>query len=710
MLAAGGLQAAAAAADWRAPDAGWRLRLSGAAADAHLLTVDLPLTCRGRGVSAWTLDGSELMASPILDAERLVGVECLVTAGVGSEADRPSLELYLSPDDRSPRPCAAEQRLPVRVTHRLMPLVTRPLTMPEMARLTALMPAPRTAADIASFGGDGPWRRWPRPQARHYGIWHFSCRVRRAETETLRAGPGPAPWFLFVDGRPHSDWRGEHRSRPDGGAAVGPGLARVDLFAIQGPREQIPVLLRGSGPNGAGEEFAGADLFSGRGPASVLIDEAGSDREIGVRVHGLQRYIVAANGTEILSFLATALGRTLAAATGGARLRIGAGPDLLLGERPYAATTRMLPELTLTGAGEEAQSLTLPARPVWCVPTLIDPYLSLAEFPVLTAAAGSLRFAVGTMVAPALTEALAGQVYLSWRQRTGTGTTVSRGRKPLVSASSVQECSLPLAADAAVLDLTLSCMEQPLVEPVTVRLLRPGHDLRGLQARGRRLFAGADPAVLLTGPLARLAALPRTGVAAKPASRICFADDFVAVGSGPGADLLPEEWFREHADLDVTRVSVAAGLAPGAARELWKFSTLPQVLESGAGTVVWCVGARELQAGVKPGRLCRHLLFLAQATHALGAEPVLVTLPPVAGVAADTVRAAALLTKELGLRLGVAVIDLYSRTRNTGLGNAASTAAFPAAAGNRRREWLYRALAAGLSRNRVLSGALPDVP
>jgi len=69
------------------------------------------------------------------------------------------------------------------------------------------------------------------------------------------------------------------------------------------------------------------------------------------------------------------------------------------------------------------------------------------------------------------------------------------------------------------------------------------------------------------------------------------------------------------------------------------------------------------QGGLPAEDLCLHLLFLAQATQAAGAVPVLMTLPPVPGIPRSDLRKAALLTMELAYSLGLPVIDAYSAAK-----------------------------------------------
>jgi hypothetical protein len=61
-------------------------------------------------------------------------------------------------------------------------------------------------------------------------------------------------------------------------------------------------------------------------------------------------------------------------------------------------------------------------------------------------------------------------------------------------------------------------------------------------------------------------------------------------------------------------------------------------------------------------------LFLAQATLARGALPVLVNVPPLPDISQETSRAAALEVKRIGHSLGVPVVDLYSRSLANGQG------------------------------------------
>ena len=92
-------------------------------------------------------------------------------------------------------------------------------------------------------------------------------------------------------------------------------------------------------------------------------------------------------------------------------------------------------------------------------------------------------------------------------------------------------------------------------------------------------------------------------------------------------------------------------------------SALPQLIASRPDFALLSVGAAPLRAGQTPAEWCQTLLFLAQACQAAGIDPILVALPELPGLPSGIGRNAALLTKELGLSLGVAVADLYSHQR-----------------------------------------------
>ena len=72
------------------------------------------------------------------------------------------------------------------------------------------------------------------------------------------------------------------------------------------------------------------------------------------------------------------------------------------------------------------------------------------------------------------------------------------------------------------------------------------------------------------------------------------------------------------------------------------------------------LGVLELQSGVSPEKWCRTLLFMSQVCLSANIQPILLTWPPQPGLGSSLARRSALFNKELGLVLGIPVIDLYS--------------------------------------------------
>ena len=155
----------------------------------------------------------------------------------------------------------------------------------------------------------------------------------------------------------------------------------------------------------------------------------------------------------------------------------------------------------------------------------------------------------------------------------------------------------------------------------------------------------------------------------------------------------------------------------GAAQEWRKFSCLGPALAEDAQVVLWAVGVNELRAGLRAEDICLHLLFLAQAAHAAGALPVLMTLPPIPGLPAAELRRTALLTKELAYKLGTPVVDAYSAAKIKGTSSGCFDGFFLGrnnivslvAPNDTGRKWLCQ-LVAGRLRTVLRSAECPRTP
>jgi hypothetical protein len=99
---------------------------------------------------------------------------------------------------------------------------------------------------------------------------------------------------------------------------------------------------------------------------------------------------------------------------------------------------------------------------------------------------------------------------------------------------------------------------------------------------------------------------------------------------------------------------------PGTEPELQSIAAFAKLLNMRPEMAVLNLGEQELKDGRTPLTWCRQLLFYAQTCLAAGIEPVLLAYPEIPGIEPAVSRQTALLIKELGLILGVPVVDLYS--------------------------------------------------
>ena len=712
---------------WRVSRADSRIRVSPAVERPHLLRVDLPQSCRDGvgGVCAYLPDGQMIPASPILQQADVVAVEILVpklesdnlpTEGGGPDAPM-HIEVYLLPDtDDVPLPCAPATRLPVSLERTVRPLTTRPFTPGEMRNLVAIA-APRAAeTEVAAFGPTVPESDWNAPPEKNAAILHWATEILLQQESEVRLGTDQAhvAWFLYLDCELLADWRGAAKQGEDAWLSawqrLRAGLHRLDLFAVQRVGEPIPTVLH-QPSSGQPASLPASLLLPVRRPASLLLESRDGVLQAGLRVDGIRRYTAADTDTEILCFEATPIsthffGRRLVSYSIRCNQDEDADPS-----PPWSLAVPgvYLPALELALSDElgYAARLVRPGHLVFPAPVILRFRLRIGGVPAVLSHDALLPIDVRLELPPKTPTRLLGDLDLTWRQLDEAGAVLASRATEVRKAGAPFSMQILLSSGVETVELAASFARTPLTVPSRIRVVHPDASLAGLRGHGRGLSRNGSPAVLACMPLAALAAPADAKAEAVTDTdrRLTIVDDFWAVANGPDADVLPEKMLSRGGSLAVRRISVPS-LHQASARELRKFSVLAEALDGDSRQIVWAVGVNELRAGLCAEEICLHLLFLAQATRAAGAMPVLMTIPSVPGVSAKELRRTALLTKELACRLGVPVVDAYSRAKEArdhigefaGFFSSYDGSVSLATPNNTGRVWLTRLLQDSLAR------------
>lgn len=674
-----------AAPEWQEPRADLRLRVHSTSQWTHPVRVDLPERLSGevRGVRAMLPGGREVPASPVLLGDRIVAVEVAVPRLGSADRTVPEgevlapVEVYLLKEAAAGSGTPIAQRQPAmlhRAVRSTRQLTTRPFTAAEALRLLGDAPASRRARaaegprartyfywtwDAAAVGKVPDPAKAGDPGESRVATMHWATALRLEGSQAVAFGANQdhVAWFLYLDGKPVADWRTSVRE--ESGGRFGPvveldaGLHLFECIVVQQEGEPLPeILWRSRG----GKEAAAvpAELqHTIRVPETVLVERR--DGPSGGFAFARFEQRLRARTEDAFLDLALAPVQTDGKPLPAAAFVVGGA------KRPEAwVRAPFLPPVRVPfGDGE----LEFPARPGWVAPTTFEVDVRLAEGPAILSAGQAYPAEVRLELLDHLEESAAARLTLHWQQLGPAGKTLRSGSLPLAAdrLGAATRFDLPLLDDTHTVELRTCLDGLEVARRRSFRILRPQDDLAGLHASGRSLFLDRERAVLVCAPLAQLATPPRSG--RKGAPHLLVLDDFWATVSGPEANFRPEAALGGETDYAVFRLALARGRALGSAGELRKFELLPTLLERQPDEVLLALGRNDLEAGADPRELCRHLLFMAQAAQARGIRPSLLALPSLPGIAPEATREAALLVKELGMRLGVPVVDAFSAER-----------------------------------------------
>jgi hypothetical protein len=665
---------------WRCEDASVRVFVSTEHKREHVLQVPLPVGLGPntlRGAAAFDSEGTPLPCSlfEIADGRpRRLEVQLDRRQAYRAHVSRADLVtgflplvVYLLPERESPLPIPDSERLTVGFSRTVEELTTRPFSTAEfMAFSTARPMRYRAYSEVEAWVPAAAGSVWAQPPEEKVARLHWFGELFCVEGESLRIGADQdhVAWFVLFDGAPVAGWQ-EGEANAGGGrlsAALTPdaGLHRIDLFAIQVPGEPLPQLLLSL--NGSEPAPPPRQRLASPHCAPALTVQDRGQAPLGYLRTDPVRYWDAQTGHTWTACTVAALPD----GTGeddGPRLRLDRRPAWHQGFARVTLAGNAVPGLTVSRGRSE---LGIQGRCLWP-----DEIVRLAPRVVLEPVpAFALQGSVLTLypriegLPQPLVEGLqrdAGFELVTTVEgqegEQGIGVDVRSLQKPAILALSVPR----LQSSDTVLRTTLRIDGLALGREQTIHLASPGAALERLVTRGERLFLGDTPLILTPQPLAMQTLKAPDSVPV----RVLICDDFLALTTGPGADLLPEKELAVPGIREVQRVHTQRPAFAGTPLPSRKLALIPELAPARPDVVIWAVGAADQRAGTPAGEFCLQLLFLAQHTAAIGAVPVLVTLPELDGARteSDQVRRTALLVKELGAKLGIPVLDLYSAAR-----------------------------------------------
>ncbi len=649
------------AADWQVAAAPWRIEAVPSWAYHHDLFVPVPAELGSSTPSAFQTNGQPLPFSPVMVGGQLAGVELEIPEG----APPRSCFVYLTP---GPGPAApARQRRPVIRQSWDAGMTTRPITLAEICRLMAevcrLTATPKAAEGansetLASIPTDLNHSSlvcpvpWPNVHNAHNKL---TIRIVHLYTQLKQEKAGPLvfsvannnriPFCLFIDGQPLLIWaaeaKGSQVSNP--AATVSAGLHRLDFYVMvragQSDRdwEICPIPLLANAENGVP---APERLVSPLIPLRFALQRRDGFEAVRVNFEDSRLLWGRDNQVPIL-FLPG--GVTVPAGIECAQ----AGTHVFAGLRlaPFSITDKRAGGGTFSFPALQPEARLLSK---W-------PELSLLTLPAAIAAHQDLRFTLNLTLSRSLREMQA-QLFLSQTYKDHSGRILETTSVPLPAETSVPwtVTARPPPEKACVLELQLLAGKQPLTAIQPIHLVSPDADLGRLTAKGDRLLFGDEPAVLRCHPI--VSSHPRLS-----GKKLAWYDEAWFTCQAPGADLTPET-VPAPAGIREVRLETPPPTGTGEmARELVRHAKIARLVN--ADLVVWSLQAPPGSVYETQRPFLTECLFLAQACQAHGCGAIFISPPPLPGTDPEAGRLATLWMKELGMRAGFTVIDLYSSSQ-----------------------------------------------
>ncbi len=309
---------------------------------------------------------------------------------------------------------------------------------------------------------------------------------------------------------------------------------------------------------------------------------------------------------------------------------------------------------------EAKQPLHYSLLPLWSLAETVFCRSQLSSVEVLLAAREELAF-VHQMSWPfALPEAWKE----NWQLRCQLYDRAGRLLSDKVIRTGFQEnltLSLPLLPEYGKISLQACLFSVPIAKAVQIMIVGPANFSSELTVRGQSLWLKENLAVLRCDPLPKIKEMPAavmpTAHSSKPLRLYLFDD---ARGDTHSAFDSPafEQILQKQCSLNIGKIFLPD--TSGQPTALRGIAALGKLLAMRPDLALLNLGTVELQSGSSPERYCQTLLFMSQVCLAANIKPYLLAWPQQPGIAASVARQCALLSKELGLALGIPVIDLYS--------------------------------------------------
>ena len=672
----------AAPAAWQESTAPVRLRIERPSRPHSQLLVPVPTewSAAYKGVLAFTDQGAPLPASPILAGGNLVAVavnaqgQFTVRPPAATNQNdiappKPEISIYLFPTPPAqPRPY--DGKTVVTVDRQNRTLTTRAFTATEMLRLFSSSGRRRgrqLTGLVESFGQlpeRDNWKHFPESHnAAAMLHWEASWLATASTEVAFGADQTHTAWTILVDGRVAASWQdGEPRA---GGGAFGPklllepGLHTIQMLVVQKPDESLPnCLIRTATGKPAGDALSGLlPAFRPEWLGAESNGKAESNLHTIITPDTTYRFRATDNAISAFTVALDADGATRSYRDlSGRELTVTADGLLLCpaGQTPTAVISK------------GTTRLTFPGRRHWQAGTLVNGRIRLDDLPTVLPHAEPLSFNLRLEWQEMLPEAVMQALQVTVVQTDGKGAGLATSTAAVTNNGAISGLSMPL--DDACRQVTVTCglPDYLALAPLTLTVLRPGDSLAGLNAIGVNVFLHGNRAIFVCNPLPQspLASDKPAISSANPSLRIALLDDFMATATAPGAELLPETVMetalqQETPALQITRV--LAVNPPGATSRLAPWEALAAAHDLRPEMMILAIGALPLADGMDPREWSSHLLFAAQSSLAADIVPVLVALPALPAIDPASSRLAALYTKEIGLALGLPVLDLHSR-------------------------------------------------
>ena len=605
---------------------------------------------------------------PIDAGAPVPGIEIMLADAEGPEkkanGTTAGVEILLGPKGGQKKAPVAEEDETwprIRVTDAVEVLTTRPFTPEEFMVLENRRPTEGQERWERAF--DTPpseamtkrLKKKRRVLRRHVSFTFWQPRGKAIRFGTNRQH---VAWFFFVDGKPVAYWRDAEPVGEDymlGPAQkVSPGFHRVDLFSVAERDQEPPVPVWNR--TGESEPIALSAVVSPAWPLAVRM-QPGSREARGIEFQVLNTFYDCDRHRWFRQVRVTTIGS-------GVRL-VGRG-DHATGRNPGSdADTFVMPGTLLPTVrfGSVDDRVQLSSHFEWGTPMPVRATTQLLDWPLVRVAGEALSIAVEPGFSDDLRRVGAKALQLRWSQLDAEGDGIASGTVPAASGKRIA-LELPWRQACRTLILQPMAAGTAVGIPVELAVLHPDADFSGLRAVGRQLFRDETPVTLVCPELFDNGPAADRVNQFDGLTRLVVVDEYWADENGPGARLAPPQLLAPYLrGTVVDHMPLGNRFERGGAGHLRKFTALGRLGRMKPSIVMLTAGYEGLLAGESPRATARHLLFLCQALLRHGHVPVPVTLPVLPRVTVESVRELGLLEKEFAFRLGIPVVDLYSRLR-----------------------------------------------